>query len=99
MLKERIVVVGGEETEWGVEMVVFGSLVDGDVRYFACIYTPREYELIEWKVCIGTSSPYTYMLYPPDYSFAPSLLEEQPVLFHLIPSTTTSLVQAQNHFP
>ena len=47
MLKERIVVVGGEETEWGVEMVVFGSLVDGDVRYFACIYTPREYELIK----------------------------------------------------
>lgn len=47
MLKERIVVVGGEETEWGVEMVVFGSLVDGDVRYFACIYTPREHELIE----------------------------------------------------
>jgi hypothetical protein len=31
----------------GVEMVVFGSLADGDVRYFACIYTPREHELIK----------------------------------------------------
>ena len=47
MLKERIVVVGGEETEWGVEMVVFGSLVDGDVRYFAYIYSLREHELIK----------------------------------------------------
>jgi hypothetical protein len=49
MLKERMVVGGGEETGtgWGVEMVVFGSLVDGDVGYFACIYSLREHELIE----------------------------------------------------
>jgi hypothetical protein len=48
MLKERIVVVGEQTgTGWGVEMVVFGSLADGDVRYFACIYTPREHELIK----------------------------------------------------
>ena len=40
ILKERIVVVGGEETEWGVERVVFGSLVDGDVT--ALVSTVRQ---------------------------------------------------------